>query len=84
MLIDPAGRHAAVGRLDHHRHAAGPEGLVQRSGDLPGQPLLELKPPGISVDQPRQLGDSDDSSVRAVGDMGMAEDRRETRQASIW
>ena len=77
MLPDAAGGHAAMRGLDDHGHAARPERIVQRMGDLVGEPFLELKPAGECVDQARQLRNPDDPLVRPIADMGDAEDRRE-------
>jgi len=36
---------------------------------------LNLQPPGIGLDDPRQLADSDDAAVRDIGDPGLPNDR---------
>jgi hypothetical protein len=77
VAVDAAGRHAPVGRLDDHRHAFGLQHLIERMGDLVGQPLLQLEPAGEGVGKAHQLGDPDHPPLGPVGDMGVAVDRRE-------
>ena len=49
----------------------------QQVGDLRGQPLLHLRPPGEDLDQPGQLGQAGDPPVRA-GDVADVRARRGT------
>ena len=51
--------------------------LVERVGDLRGHLFLDLQPLGIDVDEPRQFRDADDAVVRQIGDMHLADDRRD-------
>ena len=74
MLVDAARRHAGMGRFDHDRDAFGLEHLVERLGDLVGQPFLELEPTGVGIDQPGKLGDADDAALRTVGHVSDAAD----------
>jgi len=53
---DPPHRHAEVLGLDHHQRALRQEGVLDGAGHLGGQPLLELRTPGIAVDKSGQLG----------------------------
>src|ERR671914_550554 len=55
-----APRHAQVLGLDHDDDAARLEGRHQRVGDLAGHPLLHLRPPGVDVHQPGELGQPGD------------------------
>ena len=48
-----------------------------RVGDLVGQPLLHLQPPGEDVHDPGHLGEAQDLAVRDVGDVGPAEERQQ-------
>ena len=75
--MHPAAGHALVRRLDHHRHPLGLEHGADGAGDLGRHPLLELQPPGIGLDQARQLADADHPLVGKIGDMGLADDRRQ-------
>ena len=77
MLSYTACRHAAMAGLDHHGDTARAERRLQRGGDLTGQPLLQLQPPGEGVDQPRQFRNADDAAVGPVGDVSLSHDRRE-------
>src|SRR5690606_26921694 len=82
MLVDAAARHAAVARLDHDRDALRLEHLVERLRDLAGQPLLKLQPPRESVNEARELRNPHDAAGGAIGDVGLAHDRREMMLAS--
>ena len=74
-------------RIDMHRCSASmttmtPAGLeraLDRVGDLRGEPLLHLRPPGVAVDQPGDLRQPGDAAVlaRDVGDVGLADERDE-------
>ena len=59
-LLHPAHDHAEVAALDDHRHAQGPQRLLQRVRDLPRQALLHLQPPGEDVGDARDFGQPDD------------------------
>ena len=52
-----------------HQHAAGLQGPLDLVGDLGGQPLLDLGPAGVGVDQAGQLRQAGDAAV-VVGDVG--------------
>src|SRR5438309_11331496 len=59
-LAHPPHRHAEVLGLDHHQDPLGAEDVVDRVGDLGREPLLDLGPSGVRVDQAgqfRQPGD---------------------------
>jgi hypothetical protein len=58
--------------LDHHPDAFGGKVLLQRVGDLLGQPLLDLQVPGEQLDDPGQLRQSKDAFTGQVTDMGDA------------
>jgi hypothetical protein len=64
-----------MGGVDHHGDASRREGRVDRVGDLDRHPLLDLKASGIDVDDAGELGDSDHSVARQVGDMRRPDDR---------
>ena len=66
-------------RLDHDQGTARFEHPHQRVRDLAGHPLLHLRPPGVDVNQPRQLGQTGDLAllVRYVGHVGGAEERHQ-------
>ena len=57
----------------------GCEDPLQRVGDLGGQPLLDLRPLGVEVDQPGQLAQPGDPAVGAgdVADVGDAGERHQ-------
>src|SRR5215471_4552993 len=71
----PAG-HAAVGAFDNDRDTQGLEDPLQGIGNLCRDPLLNLKPLGIDLDEPRQLGNPDHPVVRDIADMRPPDDRR--------
>jgi len=64
-------------RFDHYRDALRLEHLVERIGDLRRHLLLDLQPLGVDLDKPRQLRDADHPIVRQVGDVDLADDRRD-------
>src|SRR5262245_25039532 len=57
-LLHPAQRHAHVLSLDHHRHAARGQDLLDGGGDLRGHMLLRLQPARVDVDETGKLGKS--------------------------
>ena len=69
VLANAAGRHTGVGGLNDNRHSAGPEHLVDRVGDLGREPLLDLQPPCIGVDDARELRDTHNTASRQVADV---------------
>ena len=50
---------------------------LEEFGDLLGQPLLDLEPPGIHLDDARDLRQPDDAAARDVGDGRGAEERQQ-------
>src|SRR5216683_8428792 len=54
-LVDAAGGHALMRRLDDHRDALGLQYLIERVGDLRRHLFLNLQALGIDFDEPRQL-----------------------------
>src|ERR1019366_8645178 len=76
VFANAAHGHAQMLRLDHDGAAARAQIPVDRAGNLSGQCLLRLQPLGVDIDQPRELGKSNDSNLgRVVGDMRHAEER---------
>ena len=67
--------------LDHHAHPTGSQHFLHRGGDLLGQPLLHLEPPGKHLHQARQLGEPHNLSIRDVGHVGLAEKRQQVMLA---
>ncbi len=57
-------RHAHVRRPNHHRHPRGAKVLLNRLGNLPGQPLLNLRPPRKHLNGPRQFAQPDHLAPR--------------------
>ena len=51
--------------------------LVEAGRDLGGHLLLNLQPPRIDFDQPRQFGNADDAVARQIADMHASDDRRQ-------
>ena len=62
--------------LDHHAHAVRLQGLLQRVRDLVGQALLHLEPPGEHLHDPRDLAQSEQSSLGNIGDVRLSEERQ--------
>ena len=50
--------------------------VLQPVGDLPGQPLLYLRPAGEQLDHPGQLGQAQDPLARQVADVCDADERQ--------
>jgi len=80
-LVDAPGGHAVMHRFDHHRDAQWFEDFVQARSDLGGHFLLDLQALGIHIDEPRQLGNSDHAPPWHIGDVRLADDRREVMLA---
>ncbi len=62
-------------RLDHHRHPARVQHLLDGIGDLRCQLLLNLKPLGIGIHHAGQLGNADDAPARQIRHMRPPHDR---------
>ena len=73
-LAHAAHRHAQMLGLHDDDHPAGFEDPHQGVGDLGGHPLLDLRAPGVDVDEPGQLGQPGDLplEVGGVADVGHA------------
>src|SRR5215470_9052045 len=73
----------------HHGNAARLERVVERAGDLRGEPLLDLKPLGEHVDEPRDLREADDLLVRHVRHVTLADEYQQmmltqTREVDVF
>ena len=75
LLLDAAHRHAHVLGLDHHRHAARMQGVVDRMGDLRGHGFLGLKPAAENFDHAGNLRQAQNLAVGKIGNMCLANDR---------
>ena len=58
-------------------HAERVDFLENRLGDLVGQALLNLEPPGEDIHQAGDLAQADHTAPRNVGDVALAEERQE-------
>src|SRR5690606_16536564 len=77
LLADAAGFHAHVASADDHPYPLRLQMLLQRVGDLIGEPLLDLKPTGEHVRQAGELGQHYILAVRDVGDSSRTENVRQ-------
>jgi hypothetical protein len=66
-----------VGGGEHHADAGGLQHLHHRVGDLVGEPLLHLEPPGKDVHDPRHLRQTQNLAVGDVGHVGPPEERQQ-------
>jgi hypothetical protein len=57
-----------MSRLDHDANTPGLKYLINRIGDLRSQSLLDLQSASISLHDPSQLGNANDSAVRDISD----------------
>src|SRR2546428_359253 len=73
LLFHAPHDHAEMLRLDDNGDPARVNLFVDRFRDLGRQPLLNLKPPGVHVDQPWNFAQADHAAVRNVPDMAFAE-----------
>src|SRR6185436_2514871 len=71
-LLHAAHFDAEVPRLDDHHGPQRIELLFETGDYLLGQPLLELRPFRVELQDAGELGQADDAFARDVGDMGMA------------
>src|SRR3954447_9105934 len=74
---DAAHDRAEVGRFHDDAYALRLEAVLEELGDLLRQPLLDLEPAGIRLDDPRDLRQTDDPAPRDVADRGRPEERQE-------
>jgi len=74
--VNAAAGHACMRPLDHDGHALRRQHAVPVIGDLGRHPLLDLKPLGVALDEPRELRNADDPIVRQIADVHPADDRR--------
>ena len=65
-----------VRRLDHHGDTLRLQHLFNGVGDLRRHAFLDLQPLGISLNDPRKLGDTHYAAIWHIGDTGTANDRR--------
>ena len=75
-LVDAARRHALVRRFGDDGNAVRLKHLIETGRDLGGHLLLDLQPPRIDLDQPRQFGNADHAIARQIADMHPPDDRR--------
>src|SRR2546428_176196 len=59
-------------RVPANAVAAPADGVLERLGDLDGEPLLDLQPAGEDVHQARDLREADHLVLRDVSDVGFA------------
>ena len=81
VLAHAAHDRAQVGRLDHDADPLRLQAILQEMGDLLGQPLLDLQPPCVGLDDARDLREADDPAPRDVGHGGGAEERQQVMLA---
>src|SRR3546814_6858474 len=77
----PTRGHAGVGGVDDHRDAMRAEMFPDAVRHLGGEPLLHLQAAGKAVQHARQLGYADHPVARKIGDMRLADDRRQVMLA---
>src|SRR5262245_47335304 len=74
LLLHAAHQHAHVLRLDDDTDAERGDLVVDRLGDLRGEPLLHLQPPAEDLDHSGDLAQPDDLLVREIRDVALAEE----------
>src|SRR6185437_2997655 len=75
LLLDAAHHHAQMCRLDHNPHTTRLEYVRDRLRDLYRETFLHLQASRKDIHHARELGQTDDPSVRYVRDMRLAEER---------
>ena len=73
-FMDSPRRHTLMYAFDDHADAFGFEYVLNTVSDLRRHGLLNLQTPGECFDNPCQLADTDDFSVRQIADMNFAYD----------
>src|SRR5262245_11617826 len=68
---------AQVVGLDDHADALWRQALVEEVGDLLVHPRLDLEPPCVHLDHPRDLRQADDATARDVRHRRRAEERQQ-------
>src|SRR5580704_12532821 len=76
LLLHAAHHHAQVLGLDDDADAARAERLLEGQCDLLGEPLLDLEPPGIYIDDAGHLREADDAAIRDLRHVRAAEERQ--------
>src|SRR5712691_6551077 len=76
LLLDAAHHHAKMAGLDDHPDALRFDYFLNRLGDLGGEALLDLQPPGKEFDETRHFAEADHFAVRDVGYVHLAEERQ--------
>jgi len=67
-LLHASHHHAHVYSFDDYSNTHGLDSFSDSDGNLFGQTLLNLQPPAVDLDDPGQLGESEDLLVRQVAD----------------
>src|SRR6202007_107615 len=75
-FVHAAGRHALVHRVHDHADTPWPQHLGDAVGDLRGEVLLHLDPPGVALHHAHQLADADDLVGGQVADVHPTDDGR--------
>src|ERR1051326_4137505 len=81
LFLDAPHNHAQVLRFNHDGDAARVNLLIDRVRNLRRQSLLNLKPPGIHIHQPRDLAQSDYAPVWDIPHMALPEEREQVMLA---
>ena len=76
-LADAAHDRAQVGRLDDDADALRLEPVLEELRDLLGEPLLDLEPARVHLDDARDLREPDHPAARDVGDRRRPEERQQ-------
>ena len=76
-FFDAPHGHAEVLGFEHDGGTARVELLGDGIGDLGGEPLLDLGPFGVAINEAGELGEAGDVAValREIGDVGFSEER---------
>src|SRR5919201_1081667 len=76
-LANPSHDRAQMSRLEYDANTLRLEVVLQEVGDLLGQPLLDLEPAGVCLDDARDLRQADNVAARDVGNGRRPEERQE-------
>src|SRR5229473_4150486 len=77
LLLHTAHLHAEVAGFDNHADALGSDFLLDGLRDLAGQALLNLQPAREHVHDAGDLAEPQNTLVREIGDVGLAEKRQQ-------
>src|SRR5690242_1383807 len=76
LLLDSTHHHAKMPSFNDHTDSNRFNGVLNRVGDLLGQPFLNLQAASEDIHQARNFAESDHAPFGQIGNMNFAEERQ--------